>query len=130
MLEMKLGFFEVYGGVDGSKAAAAATRDLGASWDIVTDMAVKLVPGGHPYHALAEAAGNAAREGQIAASRCRKHHGVASGNDRAHRPAAPQGPHRHGAQPGLFPRRRGRRPRIFMGRMRARRRSPTRSSTG
>ncbi len=43
------------------------TRDLGQSWDIITDMAVKLVPGGHPYHALAEAAANAAREGDIAA---------------------------------------------------------------
>ena len=30
-------------------------------------MAVKLVPGGHPYHALAEAAANAAREGNIRA---------------------------------------------------------------
>jgi hypothetical protein len=29
-------------------------------------MAIKLVPGGHPYHALAEAAANAAREGNIA----------------------------------------------------------------
>ena len=29
-------------------------------------MAVKLVPGGHPYHALAEAAANAARDGKIA----------------------------------------------------------------
>jgi 2-methylcitrate dehydratase PrpD len=65
ILDMKLGFFEVYGGVDGKTAAAAATRDLGQSWDIVTDMAVKLVPGGHPYHALAEAAANAAREGNI-----------------------------------------------------------------
>ena len=65
ILEMKLGFFEAYGGVDGNAAAAAATRDLGASWDIVTDMAVKLVPGGHPYHALAEAAANAARDGKI-----------------------------------------------------------------
>src|SRR5437764_230877 len=65
ILEMKLGFFEVFGGVDGNDAAAAATRDLGASWDIVTDMAVKLVPGGHPYHALAEAAANAARDGDI-----------------------------------------------------------------
>src|SRR5579862_1655561 len=65
ILEMKLGFFEVYGGVGGAEGAAAATRDLGASWDIVTDMAVKLVPGGHPYHALAEAAGNAAREAKI-----------------------------------------------------------------
>src|SRR5207248_1291501 len=52
---------------DGAEAAARATRDLGASWDIVTDMAVKLVPGGHPYHALAEAAANASRDGNIAA---------------------------------------------------------------
>jgi 2-methylcitrate dehydratase PrpD len=69
ILEMKLGFFEAYGGVDGMEAGARATRDLGASWDIVTDMAVKLVPGGHPYHALAEAAANAAREGEIDAER-------------------------------------------------------------
>src|SRR5437762_1321331 len=65
ILEMKLGFFEVFGGVDGNEAAAAATSDLGASWDIVTDMAAKLVPGGHTYHALAEAAANAARAGDI-----------------------------------------------------------------
>src|SRR5205814_1228667 len=63
ILEMRLGFFESYGGVDGAEAGAKATRDLGQSWDIVTDMAVKLVPGGHPYHALAEAAANAARDG-------------------------------------------------------------------
>jgi len=65
ILEMRLGFFESYGGVDGAEAAAKAMRDLGRSWDIVTDMAVKLVPGGHPYHALAEAAANAARDGDI-----------------------------------------------------------------
>jgi 2-methylcitrate dehydratase PrpD len=68
ILEMPLGFFAAYGGVDGAAAGALATRELGASWDIVTDMAVKLVPGGHPYHALAEAAANAAREGGIAAA--------------------------------------------------------------
>jgi 2-methylcitrate dehydratase PrpD len=68
ILEMPLGFFEAFGGVEGAAAGAAATRDLGASWDIVTDMAVKLVPGGHPYHALAEAAANAAREGDVAAA--------------------------------------------------------------
>jgi 2-methylcitrate dehydratase PrpD len=68
ILEMKLGFYESFGGVDGAEAAARATRDLGQSWDIVTDMAVKLVPGGHPYHALAEAAANAARDGNIAAA--------------------------------------------------------------
>jgi 2-methylcitrate dehydratase PrpD len=31
-------------------------------------MAIKLVPGGHPYHAFGEAAANAARDGNIAAS--------------------------------------------------------------
>ena len=68
ILEARQGFFEAFGGVDGTSAAAVAVRDLGQSWDIVTDMAIKLVPGGHPYHAFAEAAANAAREGKIAAA--------------------------------------------------------------
>src|SRR5438105_5977429 len=61
ILETRQGFFEVYGGTDG----AGVTRDLGRAWDIITDMAIKLMPGGHPSHALAEAAANAAREGDI-----------------------------------------------------------------
>jgi 2-methylcitrate dehydratase PrpD len=65
ILEIPLGFFEAFGGEDGAAASSVALRDLGQSWDIATDMAVKLVPGGHPYHALAEAAANAAREGDI-----------------------------------------------------------------
>jgi len=60
------GFFQVYGGVDGAAAGVSVTRNLGESWDIVTDMAIKLVPGGHPHHALAEAAAKAARDGHIA----------------------------------------------------------------
>lgn len=68
VLETDLGFFAAFGGVDGATAGAIATGDLGQSWDIITDMAIKLVPGGHPYHALGEAAGNAAREGKIAAA--------------------------------------------------------------
>ena len=67
VLETRHGFFEAFGGIDGTTAATIATADLGHSWDIVTDMAIKLVPGGHPYHALGEAAANAAREGSIAA---------------------------------------------------------------
>jgi 2-methylcitrate dehydratase PrpD len=67
ILEMPQGYFEAFGGTDGAAAARAATRDLGASWDIVTDMAVKLVPGGHPYHAFGEAAANAARDGNVRA---------------------------------------------------------------
>ena len=65
ILETRKGFFEAFGGVDGTNAAAIATRDLGQTWDISTDMAIKLVPGGHPYHAIAEAAGNAARESSL-----------------------------------------------------------------
>ena len=68
ILEAPEGFFAVYGGVDGAAAAAVATRGMGESWDIVTDMAIKLVPGGHPYHALGEAGANAARDGGIAAA--------------------------------------------------------------
>ena len=65
ILETRRGFFEAFGGVDGTTAGEIATRDMGASWDIITDMAIKLVPGGHPYHAIAEAAGNAAREAGV-----------------------------------------------------------------
>ena len=68
VLEMPGGFFEAFGGVDGATGAATATHQLGESWDICTDMAIKLVPGGHPYHAIAEAAANAARQGNVAAA--------------------------------------------------------------
>jgi 2-methylcitrate dehydratase PrpD len=61
ILETRQGFFEVYGGTDGE----GVMRDLGKEWDIITDMAIKLVPGGHPSHALAEAAANAARAGNV-----------------------------------------------------------------
>lgn len=67
ILEARRGFFEAFGGVDGAVAGEIATRDLGRSWDIMTDMAIKLVPGGHPYHAIAEAAGNAAHAAGITA---------------------------------------------------------------
>jgi 2-methylcitrate dehydratase PrpD len=68
VLEARHGFFEAFGGVDGAAAGAIATHELGQSWDIVTDMAIKLVPGGHPYHALGEAGANAARAGNISAA--------------------------------------------------------------
>jgi 2-methylcitrate dehydratase PrpD len=66
ILETRKGFLAVYGGTDGAAAGAGVTGGLGQSWDIVTDMAIKLVPGGHPYHALAEAAANAASAADIA----------------------------------------------------------------
>jgi 2-methylcitrate dehydratase PrpD len=63
ILEMERGFVDVFGGPDGN--AAVITNDLGHEWDIATDMAIKLVPGGHPYHAFGEAAANAATKGDI-----------------------------------------------------------------
>lgn len=61
ILDMPKGFFAAHGGAH----LDDVTRDWGASWDIVTNMAVKLVPGGHPHHATAEAAANAAIAGDV-----------------------------------------------------------------
>jgi 2-methylcitrate dehydratase PrpD len=61
VLEMPRGFFSAYGG----DHLEDVTRDLGKAWDITTNMAVKLVPGGHPHHAAAEAAANAAIAGNV-----------------------------------------------------------------
>lgn len=62
ILEARTGFLETFGatGVEG------ITRDLGKEWDIVTEMGIKLVPGGHSNHAAAEAAAEAARAGDVA----------------------------------------------------------------
>jgi 2-methylcitrate dehydratase PrpD len=62
ILETERGFFEVYGN---RPDVAAVTRDLGERWSILSDMGIKLVPGGHPSHATAEAAANAARAGDV-----------------------------------------------------------------
>src|SRR5205809_331550 len=61
VLEMPRGFFSAYGG----DHLQDVTKDLGTSWDITTNMAIKLVPGGHPHHAAAEAAANAAIGGDV-----------------------------------------------------------------
>ena len=71
ILEMEQGFAEVFGGPDGD--AAGITRDLGRDWDISTDMAIKLVPGGHPYHAFGEAAANAAHQKATSPRADRRH---------------------------------------------------------
>jgi 2-methylcitrate dehydratase PrpD len=63
ILEAKRGFLETFGAQDG--AAEGLTRDFGASWDIVTDLAIKVRPGAHPLSAAVEAAINAAREGNV-----------------------------------------------------------------
>jgi len=60
-LEAPRGFLHAMGG----QAIEDISKDWGHSWDIVTDMAIKLMPGGHPFHAIAEAAANAAIEGNV-----------------------------------------------------------------
>ena len=62
VLDRPRGFLAAMGG----QALDDITRDLGSSWDIVTDMAIKLMPGAHPFHATAEAAADAARLGKVA----------------------------------------------------------------
>ena len=64
ILETKKGFFDVYGG--GTADIDSVTQGWGKAWDIVTDMAIKLVPGGHPSHALGEAAAKAAQQANVA----------------------------------------------------------------
>jgi 2-methylcitrate dehydratase PrpD len=61
VLELPRGFFSAYGGAH----LEDMTKDLGKEWDITTNMAIKLVPGGHPHHAAAEAAANAAIAGNV-----------------------------------------------------------------
>lgn len=64
VLERPRGFLAALGG----QALDDITRGLGDSWDIVTDMAIKLMPGAHPFHATAEAAADAARLGAVRAA--------------------------------------------------------------
>jgi 2-methylcitrate dehydratase PrpD len=66
IFETKHGFFDVVGAPPDAEKIARVTADFGTRWEILTDMAIKLVPGGHPFHAMAEAAANAARDGNIA----------------------------------------------------------------
>jgi len=60
--EMPRGFFATFG--NGNDVAALGD-DLGKKWNILTELGVKLVPGGSPFHAVAEAAALAAVEGNL-----------------------------------------------------------------
>ena len=65
IFEMPGGYCDTYGNAD-SNDSDGIVADLGGEWDIVTDMAIKLVPGSQFNHATAEAAANAARKGNVA----------------------------------------------------------------
>jgi 2-methylcitrate dehydratase PrpD len=68
VLESPRGFFDAFNG----QAVDEVARGLGESWDIVTDMAIKLMPGAHPFHAIAEAAIMAATEGDVQPAQVRR----------------------------------------------------------
>jgi 2-methylcitrate dehydratase PrpD len=61
IFEAPRGFLSAMNG----QAVEEITHGLGESWDIVTDMAIKLMPGAHPFHATAEAAADAASAGNV-----------------------------------------------------------------
>jgi 2-methylcitrate dehydratase PrpD len=62
ILEMPKGFIALHGGGD----AARAMEYVGDEWMILREIAIKMVPGAHQYHASAEAAANAAIAGNVA----------------------------------------------------------------
>jgi 2-methylcitrate dehydratase PrpD len=64
MLEAPRGFFAVFAG--NTANIKNVTREMGKEWDIVTYLAIKLVPGAHAFHPSVEAAVNAARQANVA----------------------------------------------------------------
>ena len=48
ILETRRGFLEAYGGTEGASASANVTRDLGRSWDIITELPSRRCPAGTP----------------------------------------------------------------------------------
>jgi 2-methylcitrate dehydratase PrpD len=59
VLEGNGGYFEVFGQASATAGESALCDGFGESWAIVTAMAIKLVPGGHLFHAAAEASAQA-----------------------------------------------------------------------
>ena len=62
LLDMPRGFLETFSGGVNEEAILGG---LGESWDIMTDLTIKIWPGATPFAAVVEAAMNAAREGNV-----------------------------------------------------------------
>jgi 2-methylcitrate dehydratase PrpD len=63
MLEARRGFIATFAGSDVDPSSLV--HDLGSEWDIVTHLAIKLVPGAHAFHPAVEAAVEAARRADV-----------------------------------------------------------------
>jgi 2-methylcitrate dehydratase PrpD len=61
VMEAPRGYFAAFGGQE----IADVTKDLGERWNFVDYMAIKLIPGAHPFHVFAEAATAAVLEHDI-----------------------------------------------------------------
>ncbi len=61
VMEAPRGYLSAFGG----QAIGDVTQDLGERWNIVDYMAIKLIPGAHPFHVFAEAATAAVLENDI-----------------------------------------------------------------
>ena len=61
VMEAPRGYFSAFGGQEISDV----TKDLGERWNFVDYMAIKLIPGAHPFHVFAEAATAAVLENDI-----------------------------------------------------------------
>ena len=61
IMEAPRGYFSAFGGQE----IADVTKDLGERWNFVDYMAIKLIPGAHPFHVFAEAATAAVLENEI-----------------------------------------------------------------
>jgi 2-methylcitrate dehydratase PrpD len=61
VMEAPRGYLSAFGGQE----IADVTKDLGGRWNFVDFMALKLVPGAHPFHVFAEAATAAVLENDI-----------------------------------------------------------------
>ena len=67
MLESRGGFLATFGG--NAAEPSNLLSGLGEEWDIVTHLAIKLVPGAHAFHPAVEAAVNAARQAALSPDR-------------------------------------------------------------
>lgn len=65
VFERPQGYFDVFGRTGPDAGRAAVCEGFGDKWEIVDSMAIKLVPGGHPFHAGAEAAAGAVNESGV-----------------------------------------------------------------
>lgn len=61
VMEAPRGYFAAFGGQE----IADVTKDLGERWNFVDYMAIKLIPGAHPFHVFAEAATAAVLENDV-----------------------------------------------------------------